>query len=62
MRGYYVTKYKLEGYQDGTMQSYHFRPMKKMEVMRHYGAIEQPLWSREFPIAWRDIDTGIMDL
>jgi hypothetical protein len=62
MRGYYVTKYKLDGYQDGTMQSYYFRPPVMKEIMRKYQAIEQPLFSREFPTAWRDIDRGIMEL
>ncbi len=62
MRGYYVTKYKLEGYQDGAIQSYYFLPTNKKDVMRHYEAIKQLLFAREFPTAWRDIDKGIMEL
>ncbi len=29
MRGYYIAKHKLEGYQDGTMESYYFHPVRK---------------------------------
>jgi len=62
MRGYYVTKHKLDGYLDGSMQSYYFLPPFMKDVMREYTAIAQPFWSREFPIAWRDIDRGIEEL
>ena len=31
MRGYYITKHKLEGYQDGTMESYYFYPLDRGE-------------------------------
>jgi hypothetical protein len=61
MRGYYITKHKLEGCVDGTMPSYYFAPLENKNVMRHYAAIEQLLFAREFPTAWRDIDTGIID-
>lgn len=27
MRGYYIAKHKLEGYKDGTMESYYFFPV-----------------------------------
>jgi hypothetical protein len=28
MRGYYIAKHKLDGYQDGTMESYYFHPVR----------------------------------
>lgn len=31
MRGYYITKHKLEGHEDGTMESYYFFPLDRGE-------------------------------
>ena len=71
IRGYYSTYNKLPGYEDGGAQSYYFaaadhqaslRTWVKAEVadvMTHYTNIAQPVWEREFPVSWRDIDKGI---
>ena len=39
MRGYYITKHKLEGYKDGSLPSYYFMPEGKVNDMRQYKAI-----------------------
>jgi hypothetical protein len=62
MRGYYITKHKLEGYEAGTMESYYFVPADKREQMKMYHAVKKPIYMREFPISWRDIDKGIEEL
>ena len=71
IRGYYSTFNMLPGYEDGGTQSYYFaaadhqaslRTWAKAEVadvMTHYTNIAQPVWEREFPVSWRDIDKGI---
>ena len=40
MRGYYITKHKLEGYKDGSMYSYYFTPEGRVNDMRQYKAIQ----------------------
>jgi hypothetical protein len=57
MRGYHVNKMKTEGYELGKVNSYFFT--KKQDVMNHYTSFDHPLFAREFPFAWRDIDKGV---
>lgn len=33
MRGYYITKHKLEGWEDGTMQSWYFTPEERVSSL-----------------------------
>ena len=63
MRGYYITKHHLTGYEDGTMDSYYFTPEERvMEMKAQYIPVRFPIYCREFPISWRDIDRGIEEL
>jgi len=62
MKGYYITKNKLEGYKDGSMYSYYFVPEERVKEMRQYIPIRFPIYCREFPISWRDIDKGIKEI
>ena len=62
MRGYYITKHKLDGYKEGTMESYYFVPADKSNQMKNYHAVKKPIYMREFPVSWRDIDKGIDEL
>eukprot|EP00804_Cyclotella_cryptica_P021006 CCRYP_009319-RB/>CCRYP_009319-RB protein AED:0.27 eAED:0.27 QI:0/0.6/0.5/1/0.6/0.5/6/31/425 len=62
MRGYYITKHKLEGWQDGTMKSWYFTPEERRLQMRTYIPVRKPIYCKEFAIAWRDIDQGIDEL
>ncbi|KAL7511945.1 hypothetical protein ACHAXN_010049, partial [Cyclotella atomus] len=59
MRGYYITKHKLEGWEDGTMQSWYFTPEERRLQMRSYIPVRKPIYCKEFAVAWRDIDKGI---
>ena len=62
MKGYYITKKKLKGYEDGSMYSYYFVPEERVKEMRQYIPIRFPIYCREFPISWRDIDKGIKEI
>ena len=59
MRGYYISKYKKPGYEEGTIESYYFTPDKLFNIMTYYRPITNP-WQQEFPISWRDIDHGVV--
>jgi len=59
MRGYHSQKQKLEGYEDGAIQSYFFTPEGKKNVMRRYVPVEQAFYAREFPVSWRNIDKDV---
>jgi len=60
MRGYYSVKHKMDGYERGIIQSYYFIPEEKKTQMLKYRAVKQPIYMREFPVAWRDIDKNVM--
>lgn len=56
MRGYHSQQAKLPGWKKGEMESYFYVPLHRKFEMRIYNAIQNPMWGREFPIGWRDID------
>jgi len=67
IRGYFYEKYKIEkkikfgpvstvSYKQGTMDSWYFTPADRVEEMLEYRSIRLPLYMREFPTSWRDID------
>jgi len=60
LRGYYATKNKEEGYEEGIIKSWYLTSNKN--AMRHYVSVRSPHYQREFPTSWRDIDRGIEEL
>jgi len=62
MRGYYAEKHKLQGYEEGIIDSYYFAPIGQKFVMRDYVPVKQAFYAREFPASWRDIDKGVGEL
>ena len=62
MRGYYSVRDRLEGYENGELQSYNFYPPDKKDIMTKYAPINKAFWSKEFLVGWRDIDRGIGEL
>jgi len=56
MRGYHSQKEKLPGWDKGAIRSYYYVPLGNKLEMREYWPIKGPMWGREFPIGWRDID------
>jgi len=61
MRGYHSQKEKLDGYLDGKLESYFYVPREKRDDISVYSSLLGPLWGREFPTAWRDIDHDLED-
>ena len=59
MRGYYSVKAQLEGYELGTLPSYYFVPKDKKFQMTKYMPVKLPIYMREFPTSWRDIDKSL---
>jgi hypothetical protein len=55
MRGYHSQKDRLPGWEKGEINSY-FIPDNHKYEMRKYKGIQDPMWGREFPVSWRDID------
>ena len=62
IRGYLSTKYKHDGYKDGTLKSWYFVPEFRRYEMIKYHVFRKPFYMREFPTSWRDIDQGIEEL
>jgi hypothetical protein len=59
MRGYHAQKNKLEGYENGLIESYYFVPHPQKYVMKQYTPLYGGAFAREFATSWRDIDKGI---
>jgi hypothetical protein len=60
MRGYHSQKDRgNDGWEKGGINSWYYVPKENINVMRKYRAISPAMWSREFPVAWLDLDKGI---
>lgn len=62
MRGYHHQLAKGEGWKDGIIPSFYYIPMEHKFAVQKYIPIIPPMWAREFPVAWRDLDRGIEDI
>jgi hypothetical protein len=56
IRGYHSQKDKLAGWEKGQINSYYYVPFAFKNEMISYMSLKQPMWGREFPVSWRDID------
>lgn len=61
MRGYHSQKNKLPGYQGGNLKSHFYVPLDRKNEIATYSSLRGPLWGREFPVSWRDIDHDLED-
>lgn len=62
MRGYHTNKLH-KGHHDGTLpNSWYFIPKERVHEMHEYHAVRLPIYMREFPTSWKDIDLGIKEL
>ncbi|KAG7368743.1 GDP-fucose protein O-fucosyltransferase [Nitzschia inconspicua] len=59
MRGYHTQKDKTKGWKEGIMNSYYYVEEEHKSELVHYFPLKGPLWGREFPVAWRDIDHDV---
>ena len=63
MRGYASQKDKLDGYLLGKLNSYYFNPSDREKYqMVVYKPVKLPIYMREFPVSFRDIDRNIEDI
>ena len=63
MRGYRSQKDKLDGYLLGKLNSYYFNPSDREKYqMVVYKPVKLPIYMREFPVSFRDIDRSIEDI
>jgi hypothetical protein len=56
IRGYHSQKSKALGWKDGKLKSYYYVEKKHKDELINYYPLKGPLWGREFPVSWRDID------
>jgi hypothetical protein len=62
MRGYHSQMDKAEGWEQGIINSWYYIPRHQMDAVREYRPIAPAMWSREFPVAWRDLNKGIENI
>jgi len=63
VRGYHSQKDKSEGWEAGTIpRSYYYTGGNDKTAYDQYIPVHTPIYSREFPASWRDIDKGIHEL
>jgi hypothetical protein len=56
MIGYHSQVEKTDGYETGKISSYFYAPKDVKYAYREYRSVSFPLYAREFPVGWRDID------
>ena len=59
IRGYIHDKEKKPGYEEGIIDSWYHVIPDRFDHMREYWPVKQSFYAREFPTAWRLIDTGL---
>lgn len=59
MRGYHSQLDKAEGYETGKIYSFYYIPERHKYDVREYQSISPPMWAREFPVGWRDLERGM---
>ena len=60
IRGYHSQKDQLPGWEAGTLHhSFYYTGKKDKGIYEHYTAVHSPVYAREYPTSWRDIDKGI---
>jgi hypothetical protein len=61
IRGYHSVKRRLPGYEDGALPStyYYYAFKEHLRHMHKYVPVKKSFYAREFPAAWRDIDSSV---
>ncbi|KAL7532702.1 hypothetical protein ACHAXR_006532 [Thalassiosira sp. AJA248-18] len=60
IRGYHAQKEKLDGWEQGKIHnSFYYTGEKEKYSYEHYLPVHSPIYSREFPVSWRNIDQGL---
>ena len=59
--GYHSQLDSPDAIRTGALQSYYYAPKTQIRATEKYRALNMPLWPREFPVGWRDLNKGIED-
>jgi len=61
-QGYHSIKNKSPGHEQGIINSWYYALEDRYDHMTQFWPVKQQFYAREFPTAWRLIDTGIGEL
>ena len=61
MRAYHAMNDKIPGYEEGIQPSYYYADHEFKYSLRQYRSMSWPIWAREYPVAWRDIDHDVLE-
>ena len=56
LRGYHATRAELPGAERGELNSFYFSPEHKINQMRQYMPVKLPLFMRDFPTSWINLE------
>jgi len=59
LRGYHADDHQTTGYEDGIIPSYYYALKQHFFHMQRYYPVKRSFFAREFPTAWRLIDTSV---
>ncbi|CAB9502629.1 GDP-fucose protein O-fucosyltransferase [Seminavis robusta] len=62
LRGYHADNHQEPGYKNGIVNSYYYAMEDRYDHMQQFYPVKQAFYAREFPAAWRLIDTSVGDL
>lgn len=59
LRGYHADEEKLDGYLNGTINSWYYAVADRFDHMQQYYPVKRSFYAREFPTSWRQIDMSL---
>jgi len=60
LRGYHADQDKTwPGYEQGVIPSWYYAHADRYDHMQTFYPVKKSFYAREFPTAWRSIDTGL---
>ncbi|CAB9499428.1 GDP-fucose protein O-fucosyltransferase [Seminavis robusta] len=62
LRGYHADNHEEPGYEQGIVNSWYYALEDRYDHMQQFYPVKQAFYAREFPAAWRLIDTSMGDL
>lgn len=62
LRGYHADEHQTPGYESGIIPSYYYALEDRYMHMKEFWPVKRAFYAREFPTAWRLIDTGVAEV
>ena len=62
LRGYHADDHQTPGYESGIVPSYYYTLEDRYMHMKEFWPVKRAFYAREFPTAWRLIDTGVEEV